>query len=84
MPAQHGVLAARGRVSNWIQLLNQWEEEPQCRALRRASFSGQPFGDEEFAERLRALRGELTHPGEQRSVPARRHEIAVAAGGANQ
>ena len=73
-----------GGVSNWVRLLNQGEEESQCRDLRRATYAGQPFGDEEFAERLRALREQLKQPLKKSATAAVEHEMAVAAYGANQ
>jgi len=73
-----------GGVSNWSQLLNQLEEESQCRDLRRATYAGQPFGDEEFVERQRALREQLKEPRKKSATSAFQHKTAVAACGANQ
>jgi putative transposase len=70
-----------GGVSNWLQLLNEPEDESHCRDLRRATYSGQPFGDEGFAERLRALRSQLAQSGELLSNPEVGSVIAAAAGG---
>ncbi|MDR3736615.1 MAG: transposase [Acidobacteriaceae bacterium] len=69
-----------GGVSNWLQLLSEPEDESHCRALRRATYSGQPFGDEGFAERLRVLRGQLAQPEELSSSPEGESELATAAG----
>jgi hypothetical protein len=73
-----------GGVSNWVRLLNQLEEESQCRDLRRATYAGQPFGDEEFVERLRAMREQVEHPRKKSATSAFQHKTAVAACGANQ
>ena len=45
-----------GGAENWRRLLNQSTDEPMQRALRRATYAGQPFGDEGFMEMLQALR----------------------------
>jgi hypothetical protein len=77
-----GTLRRReGGVSNWLRLLNEPEDESCCRALRRATYSGQPFGDEGFAEELRVLRGQLAQSAEVYSSPEGGSEIAPAAGG---
>ena len=43
-----------GGAETWRALLNQQEDEDQTRALRRATYSGQPFGDEAFLENVEA------------------------------
>ena len=48
-----------GGVERWRQLLDTSEDEFQTRALRRATYSGQPFGDQAFTEQMRAQREEL-------------------------
>ena len=45
-----------GGAETWESLLAQPEEEGQTRALRRATYSGQPFGDKEFVEEIRSRR----------------------------
>jgi hypothetical protein len=45
-----------GGAENWLRLLMQSADETQERALRRATYAGQPFGDEEFIKMVRALR----------------------------
>ena len=45
-----------GGAENWRRLLRQSADETQERALRRATYAGQPFGDEEFIKMVRALR----------------------------
>jgi hypothetical protein len=45
-----------GGAENWRRLLRQSADEAQERALRRATYAGQPFGDEEFTSMVRALR----------------------------
>jgi REP element-mobilizing transposase RayT len=77
-----GVARARYRIVHNCSI--ELEQEPECRALRRATYSDQPFGDEKFVDWLPALRSQLAHPGERRSIIAGRHEIAIAACGANR
>ena len=45
-----------GGAETWRALLNQQEDEDQTRALRRATYSGQPFGNEAFVENVEAHR----------------------------
>jgi len=45
-----------GGVENWRRLLNRPVDERLESALRRAAYSGQPFGDEGFCQSVRALR----------------------------
>jgi putative transposase len=45
-----------GGVEGWQALLSQADDEADAKALRRATYSGQPLGDEEFVETLRAQR----------------------------
>jgi putative transposase len=70
-----------GGVSNWLHLLIEPEDESCCRALRRTTYSGQPFGDERFAEKLRVLRGKRAQSAEVYSSPEGGSEITPTAGG---
>jgi hypothetical protein len=45
-----------GGVERWRALLSHADDEADAKALRRATYSGQPFGDEEFVEILRRQR----------------------------
>src|ERR1035437_245566 len=45
-----------GGVETWQALLEERENEDQTRALRRATYSGQPFGDQEFLKQIQAQR----------------------------
>jgi putative transposase len=45
-----------GGAERWRALLSQRDDEADAKALRRATYSGQPFGDEEFVEILRRQR----------------------------
>jgi putative transposase len=45
-----------GGVEGWQILLSQADDEADAKALRRATHSGQPLGDEGFVQTLRAQR----------------------------
>lgn len=45
-----------GGAAAWRFLLAERENEAEAKALRRATYSGQPFGDEEFLNEIRARR----------------------------
>jgi len=45
-----------GGVENWRRLLNVPSDTEFQRSLRRATYAGQPFGDEQFTEMVRSLR----------------------------
>lgn len=48
-----------GGAVAWQRLLGESEEDLQIKALRRATYSGQPFGNEAFAEEMRTQRKAL-------------------------
>jgi len=76
---------SEGGQSNWLRLLNEGDAEAQCRALRRATYSGHPFGDEEFMKSMQALRRELAHPAGPCSNSADEDcQFAVAAVGTSE
>jgi hypothetical protein len=52
----------------------------ELRALRRATHSGQPFGDQEFKEEMHAQRAELWAKVAGEQVPARKVEVLRARG----
>ena len=41
-----------GGAETWRALLNQHEDEDQTRALRRATYAGQPFGNDAFVANI--------------------------------
>jgi putative transposase len=45
-----------GGTANWRRLLGEPEDEAAYRALRKATYAGQPFGDQAFLDRVRAER----------------------------
>jgi putative transposase len=45
-----------GGIANWRRLFGEPENGAAYRALRKATYAGQPFGDQAFQERLRAER----------------------------
>ncbi|WP_321477523.1 hypothetical protein [uncultured Paludibaculum sp.] len=47
---------AAGGTAAWMRLLGEPEEAGPWKALRRATYSGQPFEDEAFAGEIRAQR----------------------------
>ncbi|WP_321477529.1 hypothetical protein [uncultured Paludibaculum sp.] len=47
---------AAGGTAAWTRLLGEPEEAGQWKALRPATYSGKPFGDEAFAGEMRAQR----------------------------
>jgi putative transposase len=48
-----------GGADLWRQILDDPEEEAQTKALRRATHAGQPFGNDELVEEMRAQRRDL-------------------------
>ena len=48
-----------GGAGVWRRMLAEPEEEAHITALRRATYAGQPFGDEEFVEKMQAQRRDL-------------------------
>jgi len=47
-----------GGLEGWKRLLDEPETEKEVEALRRSTYSGQPFGDDAFVSAMRAMRKE--------------------------
>ena len=54
-----------GGAERWRVMLSQGDGEAEAQTLRRATYSGQPFGDEEFVEALRRQREKARASGGQ-------------------
>ena len=68
-----------GGLANWRELLGRPCDEAVCRALRRATYAGQPFGDEAFTEQVKALRRPPARAEEDSAVEASRRAFASGA-----
>ena len=68
-----------GGVERWRRLLDEPEDERQTRALRRATYSGQPFGEQAFIEELRAQREGLFDRADRAGNKPDGHKVACAA-----
>ncbi|MGJ5821004.1 hypothetical protein ACR9Y2_40275, partial [Paludibaculum fermentans] len=64
----------------WARLSNEPEVEIELKALRRATHSGQPFGDQAFTQEMHAQRAELWAKVVGELAPAREVEVLRARG----
>lgn len=68
-----------GGAETWQAMLSEAEDADEAKALRRATHSGQPFGDEQFVEALRAQRESAQASRYQTATPPLAEALALAA-----
>jgi putative transposase len=71
---------AAGGAADWARLLSEPELDVELKALRRATHSGQPFGDQAFKEEMHARRALVWAKVAGEQAPARGVEVLRARG----
>lgn len=70
--------SAAGGAADWARLLSEPEVDAEPRALRRATHSGQPFGDQVLKEEMDAQRAVLWAKVAGNQAPATEVEVLRA------
>jgi len=68
-----------GGVAGWRRLFGEPESEPAYSALRKSTYSGQPFGDQSFRDEIQARRRECPTNSRAAAEPSPHEQVLAAA-----